>query len=98
MPDQPEKIQITQVLTQSNLKMLLPKEAAAELGVSVTMLRELVITGELRFIPWGNERRIPRWELRRWQEEKLKEYANSQKVFSILDSLNKNQRYKGKKK
>lgn len=90
---------ITDVSTPlSDLRMLVPREAAQELGVSMTMLREIVASGELRFMPWGNERRIPRWELRRWQEQQLEKHSTGSKVFSILESINNSkQRYHGSK-
>jgi hypothetical protein len=56
----------------TDLAMLTFKEAAREMGVSETKLRQIVDTpGGPKSIPWGNERRIPRWHLREWQAEKL---------------------------
>jgi len=55
------------------------------MGVSQTKLRPLVDAEDgPRSIPWGNEKRLPGWELRRWQESqvggidrKVKELLNS---------------------
>lgn len=62
----------------TELAMLTFKEAAREMGVSETRLREITDTPQgPRSIPWGNERRIPRWHIREWQEEQLNRVPNA---------------------
>jgi excisionase family DNA binding protein len=53
-------------------RLLTIVEAAAELGVGEKNLRDEIAAGTgPRTRPWGNEQRIPRWELRAWQERQL---------------------------
>jgi hypothetical protein len=59
---------------QSDVQMLTLKEAALELGVSLTKLREfreLDDDRRLKTISWGNEQRVPRWYLKEWQRAQL---------------------------
>jgi len=69
----------------NDMRLLTIKESAAELGIAATKLRPLIDTPDgPRSFPWGNEKRIPAWELRRWQEERLS--AIDRKVDALLKS------------
>ncbi|MFZ2190018.1 MAG: helix-turn-helix domain-containing protein [Candidatus Magasanikiibacteriota bacterium] len=85
-----------EVLT--DVAMLLPAEAARLMRVSVSMFREIVKSGGIRFIPWGNEKRVPMHELRRWQEEMLRTSENNEKIVSIDKYFTPKEHYRGKRK
>ena len=86
------------IRTPSDVRMLTVTEAAALLGVSVAMLRQVVMEGEILFIPWGNERRVPVWELRRWQQTRMTNALSERKILPMLDAMGKTNRYRGKRK
>ena len=88
---------IVSSLRPSDLRLMTIAEAAAEMGVGVTKLRELIQEGDVATMPWGNERRIPVWELRRWQESVMEEQRQGRKVISFVDSLGGQARYRGRK-
>ena len=74
----------------SELQMLTPEEAATELGVSVTKFRKVLDTPDgPRTILWGNERRVPRWHLRQWQEQLVNRVPNSiSNLLSVCSPVN----------
>jgi excisionase family DNA binding protein len=85
------------VVTSSDVYMLTLKEAAAELGVSLTKLRNAIGDGELKTIQWGNEQRIPRWYLREWQSKQLDKIQDMvEHLLSGSKVRRANQRVKGK--
>jgi hypothetical protein len=53
----------------NDIRMLTISEASKEMGVAVAKLR-LIVDTEYgpRSVAWGNEKRLPGWESRRWQE------------------------------
>jgi len=91
-----EEIQST--LSSTDLRMLTVREAAGLIGVGETKFREKINSGEINTMRWGNENRIPLWEIRRWQESEVKAKKQSQKVFSLLETIKGKERYKGRKK
>jgi len=82
----------------SDESMLVPNEAAALMRVSTQMFRELIKSGEIRFIPWGNEKRVPVHELRRRQEKKLQECEEQRKIHNIEQYFEPVRRWNSKKK
>lgn len=95
MSEQAEHIVST--LRSSDLRLMTVAEAAAEMGVGTTKLRMLIQEGEITTMPWGNEHRIPVWELRRWQESMMEQQRQGRKVISFVDTLGTRARYRGRK-
>ncbi len=80
------KIRISRTMKSETLevppypeRMLTIKEASVILGVSRGYVAELVDSLEIFTIPIGERggRRIPRWALRQWQANKVKEADSS---------------------
>jgi hypothetical protein len=47
------------------------REGARELGISISLLKKLVLTGQVRSVLIGTARRIPRTEIQRLAEHGL---------------------------
>jgi hypothetical protein len=86
--------------TSTEIRMYVLREAAIVLGVAQRILRERIKKGEIRVMPWGNEKRIPAWELKRWQDTQLElnspDHAIEEKVQQILHR-ERPQRYAGRR-
>lgn len=98
MNAQTEQLKDDSPETFCEVSMLLPAEAARLMRVSVSMFRDIVKSGGIRFIPWGNEKRVPMHELRRWQEEMLRTSENNEKIVSIDRFFIPKEHYRGKRK
>jgi excisionase family DNA binding protein len=73
--------------------MELPEEALLTVGQVARLLnaseryvRQLLASGEIKSLPWGEsrERRVPRWAIKRWQETALSD-ATQERIDSILE-------------
>lgn len=85
----------------TEVRMYVLREAAVVLGVAQRLLRERIKSGEIRTMPWGNEKRIPAWELKRWQEAQLESRTASPEVDAQVERIlrgDKKPRFAGRRR
>jgi excisionase family DNA binding protein len=62
-------------------------QVARLLNASEKYVRQLLASGDIKSIPWGEsrERRVPRWMLKKWQEDSAGE--EDRKIQELLHTI-----------
>ena len=66
-------------MEDSDLRMYSEPEAAKALGVSIVKLRSKAVSGQIKYVLWGSQRRYPHFYLEEWLREQLTNVKNPTK-------------------
>ena len=71
MNEDKQIVPTSQLGSSNNIRLYTVRDAAEKLGVSPKMLRDKIDSGEIGYVRWGNQRRIPHWHLEEWQRRQV---------------------------